>query len=212
MSEPDSTLPDRLRTAIERSGRTLREFSAQSGVPYRTLQNYLAGDRKPGAEALEQFCDAGLDINWLLTGRPLHIVDYDGDHPGVIFNVIMKEELEQGLDEITQRLHETGVYEFIIKKAVENTDKLNREFVEKNGESYSVISLVNSMQYFASEDLSRFKRAAAMMQSPDNEHPEIPYSAYCSVVESTLVHLLGDDAKAHIQAFLNHFRKDHSDS
>jgi len=41
-------------------------------VPYRTLQDYLAGRRMPGAEHLQRIAATGIvDMTWLLTGRRL---------------------------------------------------------------------------------------------------------------------------------------------
>ena len=66
---PPVTLGTRLRDAIVARGHTLAAFAAETKIPYRTLQNYLADNRKPGAEHLAKMLDAGIDMTWLLTGR-----------------------------------------------------------------------------------------------------------------------------------------------
>lgn len=59
----------RLRDELSRKGVSLRELSDFSDVPYRTLQEYVADKRAPGADALLRMC-AALRVNplWLLTG------------------------------------------------------------------------------------------------------------------------------------------------
>ena len=46
----------------------IREFSDLTGIPYRTLQDYLGDKSKPGAEQLARISAVGLDVNLLLTG------------------------------------------------------------------------------------------------------------------------------------------------
>ena len=64
-----STVGGRLRRFLTFAGLSIRDFSKRTGVPYRTLQNYLAGNRLPDAEHLGRLAGAGIDINWLLTGE-----------------------------------------------------------------------------------------------------------------------------------------------
>jgi len=60
----------RLRQAIDMSGLNVTEFSISTGIPYRTLQQYLADNRAPAAEALTKICEqTNIDINWLLTDQ-----------------------------------------------------------------------------------------------------------------------------------------------
>lgn len=60
---------DRLQKAISDSGLSLKDFSARVGVNYRTLQHYIAGERKIGVEFLAQISEQmGVSVSWLLTG------------------------------------------------------------------------------------------------------------------------------------------------
>lgn len=59
----------RLRLFIEGRGQTIRDFERESGVPYKTLQQYLAGRRYPGGDHLAKMAEIGVDLNWLLTGK-----------------------------------------------------------------------------------------------------------------------------------------------
>ncbi len=45
---------DRLKQAIERSGLTIKDFAAKCGIPYRTLQNYISGEREPNVANLQK--------------------------------------------------------------------------------------------------------------------------------------------------------------
>ncbi|MFZ4605226.1 MAG: helix-turn-helix domain-containing protein [Caulobacter sp.] len=58
----------RLRAAINARGETLRSFSDRSGIPYRSLQEYVAGKNKPGFEQLQKIATSGVDVGFLLTG------------------------------------------------------------------------------------------------------------------------------------------------
>lgn len=60
----------RLATAVQASGDTLRAFAARADVPYRTIQNYLGGQRAPHSDVLAQICTrTGICCHWLLTGE-----------------------------------------------------------------------------------------------------------------------------------------------
>lgn len=48
------------------TGDNLAQISKKSGIPYRSLQDYLSDKRVPGGEALKKFQNIGLDINWIL--------------------------------------------------------------------------------------------------------------------------------------------------
>ena len=65
----ESSAGDRLRMSIEGRGWSLANFSRLSGVPYRSLQDYVAGKSKPGFDQLAKFADKGLDVNYILTGK-----------------------------------------------------------------------------------------------------------------------------------------------
>lgn len=67
-----SPFSERLRFAINTYGAgkiSYKSFASLVDIPYRTLQNYLSGERSPNIEALEKLSNIGIDINWLLTGR-----------------------------------------------------------------------------------------------------------------------------------------------
>lgn len=42
----------RLKQVIESNNLNIREFSELSGIPYRSVQNYLRHEREPNVEAL----------------------------------------------------------------------------------------------------------------------------------------------------------------
>lgn len=66
------TLGERLRAVIKQRGKTIRDFSDELGIQYRSMQRYLAGQSTPPAGDLARLAVAGVDVNWLLTGaRPI---------------------------------------------------------------------------------------------------------------------------------------------
>lgn len=60
----------RLREALNSLGKNIKEAAEASKIPYRSMQNYLRGEREPGAEALAAINEhLGISIDWLLTGE-----------------------------------------------------------------------------------------------------------------------------------------------
>lgn len=57
--------------AMEGEEPSLRVFSKEAGIPYRSLQDYLSGARMAGGEALQKLAKKGIDINWVLLGDVL---------------------------------------------------------------------------------------------------------------------------------------------
>ncbi|MCA6927773.1 helix-turn-helix domain-containing protein [Pectobacterium versatile] len=69
-------IKERLREAMEAHGFNIKELSEKVGIPYRSLQNYLRGEREPNTEALIAIgTQMGISIDWLLTGRGLMRID-----------------------------------------------------------------------------------------------------------------------------------------
>lgn len=61
---------ERLRIALDSLGLKITQAADQSGIPYRSWQNYLSGAREPGADALASICSRlGVSADWLLTGE-----------------------------------------------------------------------------------------------------------------------------------------------
>lgn len=63
---------ERLRASIEGRGWTLAAFSRASGVPYRSIQDYVSGKSKPGFDQLAKFAERGLDLAYILTGKSIN--------------------------------------------------------------------------------------------------------------------------------------------
>jgi len=63
-------IAQRLKKIISNKNKTLKDFSKESNIPYTTLQKYIAGERKPGADALTKIhTQLGTSTDWLLTGQ-----------------------------------------------------------------------------------------------------------------------------------------------
>lgn len=60
----------RLREALASLGFSIKDAAESAGIPYRSMQNYLRGEREPGAEALKLISEQlGISVDWLLTGE-----------------------------------------------------------------------------------------------------------------------------------------------
>lgn len=64
------SIATRLRSVIDGRGMSIKEASEVMGIPYRTLQNYLLGEREPNAKAMAAIrAHLGISLDWLLTGE-----------------------------------------------------------------------------------------------------------------------------------------------
>ena len=70
---------ERLRLICEEKGLNIKAFAESTGMPYRTAQSYLSGDREPNADGMKTICThLRVNINWLLTGEGEHFIhDYN---------------------------------------------------------------------------------------------------------------------------------------
>ena len=60
----------RLKQIIQDNNLNIKDFSHICDIPYRSLQNYLRGERTIGIDALIKInVQLGININWLLTGK-----------------------------------------------------------------------------------------------------------------------------------------------
>lgn len=64
------SISNRLKKAIEAKQLKITESAELCGIPYRSMQNYLRGEREPNADALRLISERlGISADWLLTGR-----------------------------------------------------------------------------------------------------------------------------------------------
>ena len=64
------TFGGRLSNVIRKRGQKLSDFAKESSIPYRTLQEYIYKGRLPGIKHLIRLDAVGIDVMWLLTGKP----------------------------------------------------------------------------------------------------------------------------------------------
>ena len=69
MEDQGKAIGRRLRLFIEMRGQSIPVFAEEKKIPSRTLNHYIAGRRTPGTDNLLRLAAAGLDVDWLLTGR-----------------------------------------------------------------------------------------------------------------------------------------------
>jgi transcriptional regulator with XRE-family HTH domain len=64
------SVKNRLREFLSDEGLKITEAAEKSGIPYRSMQNYLSGERDPSVEALTAMnTRLGISVDWLLTGE-----------------------------------------------------------------------------------------------------------------------------------------------
>ncbi|MFC6276940.1 helix-turn-helix domain-containing protein [Psittacicella hinzii] len=62
-------IAQRLKFICEQQKWKIKEFAELVGIPYRTMQSYLSGDREPNAEGMTAIAKVGINLNWLVTGQ-----------------------------------------------------------------------------------------------------------------------------------------------
>lgn len=63
-------VPERIREVCEYKSLTIKDLSNRTGVSYRTIQNYIGGDRAVGSEFLTAISThLGISASWVLTGE-----------------------------------------------------------------------------------------------------------------------------------------------
>ena len=72
------TIAGRLRRFLDYRHDRITDFTQRSGLPYRSVLKYLAGQSTPSAEALARFALAGVNVHWLLTGKVAPLWPTDG--------------------------------------------------------------------------------------------------------------------------------------
>jgi len=109
----------RLRSVIDDRGMSIREASEAVGIPYRTLQNYLLGEREPNAKAMAAIrTHLGISLDWLLTGEGSMCLG-EADETSEMRTVNQQEE---SILELFRSLGEAGKRE--IQSAAEEKKRL----------------------------------------------------------------------------------------
>lgn len=63
-------ISDRLNQLIELKKLNIKDFAEQCDIPYRSMYNYVRGEREPNLEALSKISQRfNVDLNWLIMGN-----------------------------------------------------------------------------------------------------------------------------------------------
>lgn len=113
------SISERLRSVLDAKGLSIKQAAEVSGIPYRTLQNYLLDEREPNAKAMSAFrTHLGISVDWLLTGEgPM----FHGS-VGEIAQVQPANKQEETILELFRSLGEAGKRE--IQSAAEEKKRL----------------------------------------------------------------------------------------
>ena len=121
----DETLADRLREAMKARSMTLRAVGEASGIPYRSLQNYMSGNQSPGAEPLLKLREAlHISIDWLLTGEGNMHADTHGTPPRLM-GIRDVQELRARFSNFDEIFKMTNPFELLENKDLHPEIELN---------------------------------------------------------------------------------------
>ncbi|HHT7633028.1 helix-turn-helix domain-containing protein [Pasteurella multocida] len=62
-------ISERLKQICELKNWRIKDFAEMTGLPYRTMQGYIGGEREPNAEGMAAIAKAGVNLNWLVSGE-----------------------------------------------------------------------------------------------------------------------------------------------
>lgn len=113
------SIASRLRSVIDDKGMSIKEASEVAGIPYRTLQNYLLGEREPNAKAMAAIrTHLGISLDWLLTGEGSMFLGVSTEPP----ETQTANQQEKAILELFRSLGEAGKRE--IQSAAEEKKRL----------------------------------------------------------------------------------------
>lgn len=62
-------ISERLKLVCEHKNWKIKEFAELTGLPYRTMQGYIGGEREPNTEGMTAIAKVGVNLNWLVSGE-----------------------------------------------------------------------------------------------------------------------------------------------
>lgn len=116
-----TAIGERLKEARKALDLTQKQLCAKIGMPVPSLRDYELGNRIPGGEALAMLAQAGIDLNWLITG-----IRYTTNEEGeLFFSVPAVKPLPEGLslDELEAAEADYGRQAEQIKAIIEFHDR-----------------------------------------------------------------------------------------
>jgi hypothetical protein len=125
----------RLRAIIERRADTIRAFADELKIPYPTLQNYLLRSRPPHAEHLAKLALAGIDLNWLLTGRQSQV-------PILAAAGIRELRGWEPTEEEALLYADSGLLNMLWQKALELADEFHLRHLDRGEKPLALIDLL----------------------------------------------------------------------
>lgn len=134
------SINNRVCLIIEQLGGSITKFSERSGINYRSVQNYMRGDREPNSEAYLKFAQLGININWLLTGEGEMFVG------GSSINLLTQQE--QALLEDYRESNEQGK-EAIEKTASALAAKINPQHRSRTTMNIGNVEQQNNIEHLA---------------------------------------------------------------
>ncbi|OOH87198.1 transcriptional regulator [Pasteurellaceae bacterium 15-036681] len=62
-------ISERLKLVCEHKNWKIKQFAELTGLPYRTMQGYIGGEREPNTEGMTAIAKVGVNLNWLVSGE-----------------------------------------------------------------------------------------------------------------------------------------------
>ncbi len=111
-------ISERLKLVCEQKNWKIKDFAELTGLPYRTMQGYISGEREPNAEGMTAIAKAGVNLNWLVSGE------------GEMFQAGMKESVMSEQEE--KLIADYRVMPESLKKALSNSFKEIFDVITRN--------------------------------------------------------------------------------
>lgn len=145
-------LGERLLIALGKLGKNQREFSESTGIPASTLSGIIKAGRSPTAEITKRMFDAGVNVNYLISGigepllkNPESDSQTDANVPIVSMNDQSSGRLVQAGDTESRRQAILGVKKLLGERSMENRQEVTGpDVIEVNGKDFldTIVTLV----------------------------------------------------------------------
>lgn len=165
---------------------SLKVFSKETEIPYRTLQDYLSGARLPGADALQKMAKKGIDINWVLLGN-------SADSP------LKEADIFPEADSLP--LNDKEAENIIKAMAFDWSDNVNKINIQKTGNSLPALALLQLIDHFRMHATVSYMRTINAV--PLYLEKGMTKFDMLKVIETAVEPYLSQEADSIMQAYAN---------
>ncbi|MFA7238851.1 MAG: helix-turn-helix transcriptional regulator [Sulfuricellaceae bacterium] len=197
-----TSIAARLQDILTGLNKTAKAMAAETGMPYRTLQGYLRGEREPNPEGMEKISRLGVNLHWLITGEGEMLLGSSQDAENFIVKRYKESRLEGGYSGINAV--EMAQDPWVMRQFVQNYNDSDNEIIWQSIPSW----VRHYVSHLSITQLERWLEKHEKSQSPIKNSPfEMRYypALMGRITEAIKIHYaewfndLGEEATARLQ-------------